>query len=421
MTSSSRVTFGRAFVLAVVPALLLSRCGLWPSFPDNLIAGDGGTTDVRTDGSTDGRADGEAGMVGDGSLPDATVDDVPSDVPPATWNGFRACPAAPTMMLTPEPAFPPGDGGANPLARIASARDITFDGQGEMLIVGRDTPNTAVFTINSSGVVRPFFSAPQGFFFGARYLTDGRVVVTGSFQTTVMGMNVTLQGVTLLSPTGSVESRLPFDTTGPVTGTPWGSVAHPNGSFLVIDSTNNQIIPFGSGMLPATPPTPVNTATAMPPAPDAQRAAIYSADYRKLYIVAATNNLIHEYNVAEDGTVDGNSRRVYASLPASSFPRSLAFDECGNLYVTLSVPGTPATGALVRIPPRGGTPFTLATFDTVDAQRTIAFGAGPGFSETSIYIADSSGPLNTARVLRVDVGITGQPIVRPRMMMMRDM
>lgn len=408
MTSSSRVTTGRAFLLAVVPALLLSRCGLWPSFPDNLIAGDAGVTDARTDGATDARADGEAGM-GDGSLPDATVEDVPSDVPPATWNGFRTCPAPSTMMLTPEPAFPPGDGGANPLAGITSPRDITFDGQGDMLIVGREpAANTAIFRINSSGTTRTFFTAAQGFFFGARFILDGRVVVTGSFQ---MGMNV-VQGVSMLTPTGTVESRLAYS--GP---TPWGSVAHPNGSFLVIDSFEGQIIPFGSGMLPAAPPTPVNTATAMAPGPDGQRAAIYSADFRKLYIVSQNNNLIHEYSVAEDGTVDGASRRVYATLPPMSFPRSLAFDECGSLYVTVSIPGPPATGALLRIPARGGTPFTLATFDTVDAQRTIAFGAGTGFSTTSLYIADSSPSI----VRRIDVGIPGQPIVRPGMMMIRDM
>lgn len=412
MTSSSRVTFGRAFVLAVVPALLLSRCGLWPSFPDNLIAGDGGTTDVRTDGSTDGRADGEAGVMGDGSLPDASMEDVPSDVPPATWNGFRSCPAAPNMMLTPEPAFPPGDGGPGSVTGITSSRDVTFDGRGDMYIVGRDGTNVSVFRVSSTGMSRVYYTqGPEGALFGARFLTDGRLVVTGSYGVGPSGMRTFTQGVTMLSATGTVEGQLPFSSS-----TPWGSVAHPNGSFLVIDSINGQILPFGSGMLPGSPPTPVNTSAAAPPAPDAMRSAVYSADFRKLYTVASNNNVIHEYDVAEDATVDGSSRRVYALLPASSFPRSIAFDECGNLYVTLSVPGTPGSGALVRIPPRGGTPFTLATFDTVDAQRTIAFGAGPGFSATSIYIVDGM----TSVVRRVDVGIPGQPIVRPGMMM-RDM
>ncbi len=405
--TSSRVTTGRAFVLAVVPALLLARCGLWPSFPDELLSGDAGA-DARTDAS-DARTDGETGVQtdgGPGSDADATVADVPSDVPDPQWNGFRTCGPPPNMMLTPEPAF---TAMPNPLAGIASPRDITFDGQGNMLIVGREPgANTALFRVNNAGMVRTFFSASLGFFFGARYLVDGRVVVTGSF---AMGMSIA-QGVTVLTQAGMVEGRLPFS--GP---TPWGSVAHPNGSFVVIDSTDAQILPFGAGMLPATPPTPVSTAGAMAPAPDAMRAAVYSANYRKLFIVAANNNVIHEYDVSEAGTIDGMSRRVYATLPAMSFPRSLAFDECGNLYVTLSIPGSPPSGALVRIPARGGMPFTLATFDTVDAQRTIAFGDGMGFPATTLYIADSTPTV----VRRIDVGIPGQPIVRPSSTMVRDM
>jgi hypothetical protein len=416
--TSSRVTTGRAFVLAVVPALLLARCGLWPSFPDELLSGDGGA-DARTD-AADARTDGETGVQtdgGPGSDADATVADVPSDVPDPQWNGFRTCGPPPNMMLTPEPAFMAMP---NPLAGRSFARDITFDGQGNMLIVGRDSSGFPTLArVTSAGTVRVFYTAMQGLFFGARYLVDGRVVLTGSFQ---LGgtMNIT-QGVTILTPAGTVEGRLPS-----ATATPWGSVAHPNGSFVVIDSSDAQLLPFGSGMLPATLPTPVNTAGAMPPAPETMRAAIYSANYRKLFTVAANNNIIHEYNVDEAGVIDGMSRRVYATLPANSFPRSLAFDECGNLYVTLSIAGSPASGALVRIPARGGMPFTLATFDSVDAQRTIAFGDGMRFPATSLYIADSlpgNPPMVPSEIVvrRIDVGIPGQPIVRPSSTMVRDM
>jgi hypothetical protein len=402
MASEFRVTTGRAFLLAAIPALLLARCGIWPSFPSELIE-DAGATDARAEAG-DAHADGDGATEGGDA-----ASDVPSDVPPTMWNGFRACPAAPMERLMPEPAFS-ADGGS-PLANITSPRDIAFDGQGNMLIVGRDAGALpTVFTVSATGVVRGIYTATQGFFFGARYLLDGHIILMGSFLPP-MGMT-TVQGITLLSGAGMLEGRLAF-----MGATPWGAVAHPNGNYLVLDSSEGQIFPFNAGSLPPSQPMAVNTSMAMSPPPLGQRAAAFSADYRRLYVVSQMNGIVHEFEVSESGEVNGASRRVFHNFGDTAAPRSLAFDECGNMYVAISIPGGPSRGGIARLPPRGGTPFIVATFDLVDAQRTIAFGMGPGFSDTSLYVADSSSSV----VSRIDIGIRGQPVVVPSMRMIRDM
>lgn len=428
MTSDSRVSSGRVALLALVPALLVARCGIWPSFPDELISGDASVpSDARSDATTEGGRDG--GDAGDATMGDATVTDSAADAMPVSWYGFRACGAPSMTRVNVEPAFPrpapdggvasdadSGDAGVSfvQVSGVINPRDINFDGLGTMIIAGRDTMNIAamVLAVNPSGGSRTFFTASQGTFAGARFLTNGNVLITGSFP---MGAAVTT-GITLIDSMGTVLSRLAFPT-----GYPWASLAQENGGFLVFDSTlDTQIIPFPAGPLPAAVPMRVDTSAAMPPAPTQQRGGAMSADNRHLFVVSQDNGLIHEYEVSAAGVVNGASRRVYANLGMSALPRSIAFDECGNLYVTASgtVAGS-ATGVLLRIPAGGGTPFQLTTFEQNDLQRTIAFGAGPGFSSSHLYVADVSPQI----VRRIPIGIPGQPIASPgtAMMMPRDM
>lgn len=419
------MTSGRVALLALVPALLVARCGIWPSFPDELISGDAGMqSDARTDAvATEGGRDGGDATVGDGTVAtDATIDSAPDAA--VGWYGFRAC-AAPSMtMVAPEPAFPraaadagasDADAGFTPIMGINAPRDIAFDGLGNMLVAGRDSGNVAatVFSINASGTVRTFFSAAQGSISGARYLTNGNVLITGSF---MMGASI-VPGITLLDSMAAVQGRLAFPS-----GFPWASLAQDNGGFTVYDSTiETQIVQFASGPLPATLPTRVDTSAAPAPAPTQQRAGALSADGRHMFVVSQDNGLIHEYDVSAAGVINGASRRLYVNLGSTAFPRSLAFDECGNLYIsaTGTVGGT-SSGVLLRVAPRGGAPFTLSAFEQTDSQRTIAFGLGSGFSNQHIYVADVSAQI----IRRIPIGIAGQPVAAPgttMMMLPRDM
>jgi hypothetical protein len=444
MTFDSRVFFWRVGLVAVIPALLVARCGIWPSFPDELLSDDASvSTDARADAFTEsGRDGGDAGdaTANDATANDATANDAAPDVMPMSWYGFRACPAPPTTRVSVEPAFPRtaadggvdsgtgggdggvdsgtggGDGGSDfvQVSGLVNPRDINFDGLGTMIIAGRDASNgtPVVLAVDASGSTRTFFTSPQGMFSGARFLTNGNVLITGSYP---MEASLT-SGITLLDSRGSVLGRLAFPT-----GFPWASLAQDNGGFIVFDSTfEAQIIQFPAGPLPDTVPMRVDTSSAMPPPPTQQRSGAMSADRRHLFVVSQDNGLIHEYEVSAEGVINGASRRVYANLGMSARPRSIAFDECGNLYVTASaVVGEVTIGVLLRIPAGGGTPFQLATFEQDDIQRTIAFGAGPGFSNTHLYVADSSPQI----VRRIPIGIPGQPIASPgtAMMLPRDM
>jgi hypothetical protein len=267
-----------------------------------------------------------------------------------------------------------------------------------MLVAARDSggAEAGVYELNASGGVRRVFGAGAASVTGVRTLAGGQYLVTGTFS---QGASV-LPGITTLSSSGDVTGRLEFPR-----GFPWGALAMPNGGFLVIDSTvERQLVQFPSATLPALVPPAVDTTTASGAHPTQQRAAVLSADARHLLVAAQNDDTIHEYEVSEAGVIDGASRRVYAALPDAS-PRSLAFDVCGNLYVSAHARSAGGTliGALLRIPAGGGAPFTLATFDQPDTNRVIAFGRGGVFPSTNLYVADASAHV----VLRVKVGVEG--------------
>jgi hypothetical protein len=423
MTSDSRLTVGRAFALAVIPALFLARCGIWPSFPEQLLTADASATDARTD-ATDGRADASeaaADAAGDATAADVVSADATSDAPdaPSRWYGFLNC--GPLPMTTPmvEPAFAGPDGGMATLSGVASPRDITFDGEGRMLVSGRDmTGNAALFGIDSTGRSTVIYSSPASTMIAtSRFLPDGRIVMAATAPQTVGGMTMATPGVTIITRTGTMPQRLQFPE-----GFAWAVAVHPSSAFFVSDSVGNKILPFTSGMLPMTVPMAVDSTGAPMPGLENPRSMAFSADYRHLFVASGGNSVIHEFDVSESGMINGASRRVYATLPSvggvQSTPRSIAFDECGNLYITgtILLGGSNMPG-IYRVPARGGMPQVFLSNLENDSQRSLAFGAGPGFSDTSLYIADST----TQVVRRINVGIRGQAIVRPEPAMMRDM
>jgi hypothetical protein len=426
MSSEKRLTVGRAFTLAVIPALFLARCGIWPSFPEQLLTADAGpTTDARAD-ATDARAD-ASDATSDASSADATATDAAPDVvdaapdAPTRWYGFLNCGPLPMIMPMVEPAFTGPDGGMAGLSGVASPRDIMFDGEGRMLVSGRDTTgNAALFSIDSMGRSTVVYSSPASTMIAtSRFLPDGRIVLAATAPQTVGGMTMATPGVTIITRTGMMPQRLQFSE-----GFAWAVAVHPTGNFFVSDSVGNRLLPFTAGMLPMTVPMPVDSTGAPMPGLENPRSMAFSADYRHLFVASGGNSVIHEFDVSETGMINGASRRVYATLPSvggvQSTPRSIAFDECGNLYITgtILIGGANMPG-IYRVPARGGMPQVLISNLENDSQRSLAFGAGPGFSDTSLYIADS-----TAQVVRrINVGVRGQAIVRPEpsMMMMRDM
>src|SRR4051812_33865396 len=87
-----------ALLIALVPALMLARCGIWPTFPDDLRRDAG--ADVRQDGDSGLRVDATAdvGMDARDVGADIPVVDVIADAGPD--GNFMMCPPAPAGPFT---------------------------------------------------------------------------------------------------------------------------------------------------------------------------------------------------------------------------------------------------------------------------------------------------------------------------------
>jgi DNA-binding beta-propeller fold protein YncE len=399
--------FAQTFVFVAVPALLLARCGIWPSFPDELLRPDGGTanSDARADGdaTSDVRTDGGPG---DGGPTDAVADvgdAVNPDAPPATWNGFQNCPSPGMGPFTLENAFAPDAGVFNP---GNTARDITFDGAGRMIIAARDaSTNGTLYSINADGRETVLYSNRSSLISGVRFFRDGELAIAGTFDSNMAPNPANLvPGVSVLNRMGMAQGRFPF-VMG--LGYPWAVAVNANGSMIVTDFQSNGVVFFADRMVMGAMPVSITMDTGL----NNPRSLAFSADYRKLYVASEGSGTITEFDVDATGLPTTVGRRTYAM--GLSFPRGMAFDECGNLYVADSAG---ANGRIARIQARTGVVETLVNFPVPmgvmgsDA-RSIAFGAGPGFSETTIYVANARERL----LQKVEVGVRGQAIPRPNM------
>ncbi len=395
----------RTFMLVAIPALILARCGIWPSFPDELLSGDGGvpTGDVRADGdaTSDVRTDVVPSEGGFSDVPSDSRDASATDVPAATWNGFRACPMPGMGPFALEPAFAPDAGVFNPRN---TARDLTFDGAGRMIVAARDPgTNGTLYSVNSDGRETTLYASASSLISAVRFFDNGDIIVAGTYG---VGMPASLvPGVSVLNPMGMVQGRFQFMG---ALGYPWAIAVNSNGSVVVSDFQTNGLAFFANRMVMAAMPTSITADTGL----NNPRSLAFSADYRKLYVASdIMAGTITEFDVDAMGLPTTMGRRVYAM--GLTFPRGMAFDECGNLYVADSAG---ANGRIARIQARTGVVETLVNFPVPmgamgsDA-RSIAFGAGAGFSDTSLYIANA----REAVMQKVDVGVRGQAIPRPNM------
>lgn len=404
---SGRLTLVQTVVFAAVPAFLLARCGIWPSFPDELLSPDGGTTpsDVRGDvgdATSDVRTDGTGG---EGGLVDVVGGDASDgnavDVPPASWNGFRSCPAPGAGPFNLEPAFAPDAGVFNP---GNTARDIAFDGAGRMIVAARDPgTNGTLYSVTPEGRETVLYSNRSSLISGVRFFADGDILIAGTYDSTPMAASGNLvPGVTVVNRMGMAQGRFQF-----MTGYPWAAAVNSNGSLVVTDFQNNGLAFFANRMVMGAMPTSITMNTGL----NNPRSLAFSADYRKLYVASEGSGTVTEFDVDATGLPTTMGSRVYAM--GLNFPRGMAFDECGNLYVADSAG---ANGRIARILARTGVVETLINFPVPmgaagsDA-RSIAFGAGAGFSDTTIYIANARERL----FQKVDVGIRGQALPRPNM------
>ncbi|MDP3274495.1 MAG: hypothetical protein Q8Q09_04820 [Deltaproteobacteria bacterium] len=395
--------------LALVPALLVARCGLWPDFPEERLRSDAGVRDGSSADVTDASdVRGDMVAVSDGGDGGADAAQEVGPDAPSSWNGFRICgeplPMGPFAI---EPAFSTGggdggrDGGGVVFPNIVQPRDLSFDGNGRLLLAARENVmnNGLVAAIRPDGTFSLLYTTVGGFVSGIRTFADSRLAITGSFPMNVMGMSQIVPGLTVTTMAGADPQRVTFSS-----GFSFASAVHNSGVVIVADSTASQLFQVSGTPLPSVVMTAVDQSAATGTALDGPRALAFSADYSKLYVASQNNNVIFEFDMMPDGTVVGASRRRYASGGFTS-PRSLAFDECGNLYITavFSGVGGAAVNGIVRVAARSATGMGIVTVPETDTQRSIAFGEGPGFDSEMLYFADATSTL----VRRVNVGIRG--------------
>jgi hypothetical protein len=364
-----------AALLGLVPATLLTRCGIWPSFDPALL--DAGI-DARDTGAPHPDVP-DAGMP-DAGMPDAgmpdvmALEDAPTDTG-LTTGGFRTCP-------TPPPAGPFAVQFA--VAGTLSARDLVFDGRGTLAIGG-----TQLVLVDDMGMRTPVSTdAGALYIYGLNLLPDGRFVASSS------GAGPT--AIRAIDLSGAVSPLVPPETFQADAGMFPGAIlrdvaVHPNGTVYIADVYSSRVYRIAPGSSRLETLSNVSTPTGLALTPDA----------RQLYAGSRASQVF-----VIDLTADGEAMspaRVYADLRGTTATgEGIAFDECGYLYVS-----DQSANNIYRVAP-GGTSFDpVVETRTMDGGRLspwgMAFGRGGMFDTQSIYFVDQG----SGDVYRVNVGVAG--------------
>jgi len=345
--------------MALLPSILLARCGIWPTFPPR----DGG----MDGGGMDGGA--RDGVVGTNDRADIATDVFSPE-------GFRVCPTAPG--LGPFTAVSVAS-----LTGTVFANDLAFDGRMAFVTVSDQVQQvTAVGAVSGLTTVT---SPLNGY--GIRYLANGDIV----FATFSVTAGATGNTITRFEPSTGMVTQLASGLTNA-----HGVVSMPGAGGVFFTQNNSGVgglfyVTLGGAMTQLTAAIPSPTGLAFAP------------DYRHLYVGSAGMG-VYVVEVLNDGTLVGTPRMYAASLVKAD---SLAFDQCGYLYAA-----DKDRNRIMRVSPGGGAIDTLvvsAPGAMAFSPWGLAFGRGAGFDPNSLYALD----VNSNTVLRIPIGVPGAAIVLP--------
>jgi sugar lactone lactonase YvrE len=337
--------------------LLLAHCAIWPSFPDELVRGDG-----SFDGSRDG------GGPFDGGNADAR--DGATDAVAQDSGAFQTCPA-PSTSTFPLTTFAPA-------GRAPVARDLAFDGHGALFaasavgLVVFDSTGAVTSMVTGSDVTTAVAVRP--------WTSPGELVVAtlGSAFPPVAGVAV------VDASSGSAVSPVLRGFMAP------GGVAVRGDGMVFISDT------AGGTITRVTPSGAASVATTAVLAPTG---LALTPDGRRLFAGTSMGSGIYVLDIDAAGRVLGDPHLYVSTLLTGE---GLAFDVCGYLYAS-----DRTMGRVLRVPPGGGSFDTIASapMGTMFRPTGIAFGAGAPFSTTDLFVADALGS-----IFVLHIGVDGAPL-----------
>ncbi len=350
-----------ALMLALVPAIVFVRCGLWPSFPD---LPDSGPTDARLDS----RADAADALAADArDVREAGMDSTP-DVAMPTDGGFRNCMSAP-----PSGPFTFERLSAT-AAAVTGARDLAFDGRGRLWTVGVNVTSLDPMGMSTDLTMMPVNGS------GLRFMSNGDLAIVANS----IADGGSLKFVDRMGAIRTVVMGLML---------PQGVAVDGMGGVYFTDSLTNSVMRLAPGaMMPDMVSRDVPTPSAVALTPD----------FSRLYVGSSSTSRVYYIDLTAAGMPIGMATR-YADGSPNLAATGLAFDSCGYLYAT-----DRPRGRVVRIAPGGGSILEIAS-DMSLFPVGLAFGAGAGFNATSLYVMDAG----RGEVYRLNIGVEGAPIVMP--------
>jgi sugar lactone lactonase YvrE len=261
-------------------------------------------------------------------------------------------------------------------ANFVPVEDLAFDNAGDLLVGGNGV------TVFSGPSTLPFmYSTPSTTGIRAMRITSaGELVVATqpALGPAVISL-VDRRNGTLVS---SVAGRMMQ---------PGGMAVMHDGTVLVSDTAMNAVfrVAFDGTITKLVQDIPSPTGLAVTP------------DGSQLFIGSNGAATAGVFSIALDSTGQPVGQPLlYAQ--GVRIDGGIAFDQCGNLYA-----GSIARSSIVRISWGGARTDAIADVPagTQFLPRGVAFGAGTGFDDTTLYIVDESGAVYTLMV-----GVHGSPL-----------